>query len=224
MHGQVPPLNARTVLVSYSVWDARLFIFFLSRAAETLVLSCRLNSAWKRNLSGSALHRFEKTVKQLIVLYKKKEKAFWDRNKWRQPQAASVVSWWWENNIYHSVSALKANVESRSEKKKEWKSKPLCYDEDHKSMWLEMPPSTSVGGWGLSICILNELRGSATVSQRTSASTFGKQAGEIRRARDTGTPIRLDDQVKWEPSVSGGLWKLMTTTSTSHARRGAAGR
>lgn len=68
MHGQVPPLNARTVLVSYSVWDARLFIFFLSRAAVTLVLSCRLNSVWKWYLSGSALHRFEKTVKQLIVL------------------------------------------------------------------------------------------------------------------------------------------------------------
>lgn len=53
---------------------------------------------------------------------------------------------------------------------------------------------------------------------------LGKLEGEICRGGDTGTPIRSDDQVKWEPSVSGGLWKLMTTTSTSHARRGAVGR
>lgn len=52
------------------------------------------------------------------LYYIKKKKAFWVRNKWRQPQAASMASRWWENNIYHSVSALKANVESRSEKKK----------------------------------------------------------------------------------------------------------
>lgn len=39
---------------------------------------------------------------------------------------------------------------------------------------------------GLSICILNELGGSATVSQRTSASTFGKQEREARRGGDKG--------------------------------------
>lgn len=42
----------------------------------------------------------------------------------------------------------------------------------------------SSGLGGLSICILNELGGSATVSQRT--STFGKQERETRRGGDKG--------------------------------------
>lgn len=94
MHGQVSPPNARTVLVSYSVWDACLFILFLSRAAEMLVLSSAFwTQQGNRIQTGSALHRFEKDSLTIDCFIKTNKKKDW-KSLLRQKQIEAAPSRW----------------------------------------------------------------------------------------------------------------------------------
>lgn len=210
LHSQKPSSECEAVLVSYSVWDARLLYLF-PFSSSCFVLSFELGGGKETpQFSDTQIPKDSQTTDCIAGRKKRKKK----RKKTpfeTETNGSSTEPLEWLRD-----GGRKQHLSCRfSLKNKCWveerKQKVLCYDEDHRRLWpAEILPRALLGGeWGgggcwLSICMLIPRLGSrnegfATTQTQGRDSRMGAVSQRLMvKVNDHDVHFACQTRRRWE--------------------------